>query len=87
MYGVLFLYKSSIFKRNKSIYYYIHTYICRYILAYKIFTISVKKKPQQFWPVKIQLRNSNKKKTIAYITTKTMNKYAINQKHTTNYLL
>lgn len=42
MYGVLFLYKNvEYLNKNKSIL--LHT-ICRYILAYKIFTISEKKK-------------------------------------------
>lgn len=57
MYGVLFLYKNvEYLNKNKSIL--LHT-ICRYILAYKIFTISEKKKnTQQFWQKKKRNRKT-----------------------------
>lgn len=78
MYGVLFLYKNvEYLNKNKSIL--LHT-ICRYILAYKIFTISEKKKIHNSFGKKKETQQKNSNKTIAYITTTRTMKTTIRKK-------
>lgn len=87
MYGVLFLYKIvEYLNKNKSIL--LHT-ICRYILAYKIITISVKKKKIHisFGPDKKKIQSKNSNKTIAYITTRRTMKTTIRNKSKTYHKL